>query len=196
MAMSVAATGCREYCLTLSGDWKRCKVPWTLSGSFWVRSLHACVKLGIARFDARADASGVSVFKIPLVFVRSLVESRTADVLVSAAPPQYQNARHYVLRFHITLVGDPPPAPTATLPASSPPSEPIDMKELEKIVKTERLMQLHAQVQEMRMCKSPQLWRTRPFGESFASPPPRNYSDARRQQSLEKKTFFQTRPSA
>ncbi|KAJ8610110.1 hypothetical protein CTAYLR_007085 [Chrysophaeum taylorii] len=165
---SVAPSMCREYCVLVNNDEKRCKVPWYLPGSYWIWCSEPCVKLGATRIDLD-DASARC--KIPITFCKSARKKRqSVDVHVSVAPPEFFNARRYVLRFHLTLCGTekssddkktltPPLEGRREQAVPPPPAEPIEIAQLENIVKTERLMQLHAQCQELRRYGCPSAWR-------------------------------------
>ena len=101
----------REYTQTLfvKHD-KRSKVPWKLPGTVWLWSTKPdLVRVGVDRLDL--DPVSGAGGKIPLLFpAQDEACFRTVDVVVSAAPPEFSNARKYLLRFHLTYI-DPTAAP-------------------------------------------------------------------------------------
>ena len=155
----------REYTQTLFvGVTKKCRVPWRLPGTVWLWSTKpAHVQVPIPRLDLdpvgseRDDWPGG---KIPLVFPPHATPCfKTIDVVVSAAPPEFSNARRYVLRFHLTYV-DPTShacAPvevaggpeTAGAAAAEAAATRLRLEDLEKMATTERLLQLNRQCAEL-----------------------------------------------
>ena len=93
----------REYAQTLFVNTpKRCRVPWRLPGTVWLWSTSPDnVQVGTPRLDLEANQQT----RIPILFPpRDRVGFRTVDVVVSCAPPEFSNAKQYVLRFHLSYV--------------------------------------------------------------------------------------------
>lgn len=142
----------RSYVCLLAADAKRYKVPWHFPGSFWVWSSHQCLRPGTDRFVVAHGNR--STYKIPITIQRDLMDGvRTVDLTISAAPPEFENARRYLLRFHLTDITRTPTAPAP--PQQSPPKPTLAEEPLQDLVKLERLMQLHAQLKELRGFRCP-----------------------------------------
>ena len=93
----------REYAQTLFVNTpKRCRVPWRLPGTVWLWSTSPDnVQVGTPRLDLEANQQT----RIPILFPpRDRVGFRTVDVIVSCAPPEFSNAKQYVLRSHLSYV--------------------------------------------------------------------------------------------
>lgn len=144
----------REYAQTLFVDkQKRCRVPWRLPGTVWLWSERPDhVQVGTPRLDLGPDQHT----KIALLFpARDRVGFRTVDVVVSCAPPEFSNAKQYVLRFHLSYVD-----PTSHCPGEAPAQ--LDersrddlmatkrrLDEAERATTTEKLMQLSQQCAQL-----------------------------------------------
>jgi len=144
----------REYSQTLLvGAPKRVKIPWHAAGTVWLWSSQpGFVDLGLKRLDVAAAAGGVAAGSIPVVFPpQALPGFRTVDVHVSAAPPEFSNARRFLLRFHLTYVAvqsgaaEDPGAAAAAQAAAESRAEAQQIRRLEQVMNAERLMQLEAQ---------------------------------------------------
>ena len=150
----------REYTQTLFvGHAKKCKVPWRLPGTVWLWSCQPdFVEVGAPRLDLDPAACGGADWpggKIPIVFPpREATGFKTVDVVVSAAPPEFTNARKYLLRFHLTYIDptshrDEPEAVTAGEVAARTATK-ARLDELERLATTERLVALNHECAELR----------------------------------------------
>ena len=144
----------REYAQTLFVNTpKRCRVPWRLPGTVWLWSTSPDnVQVGTPRLDLEANQQT----RIPILFPpRDRVGSRTVDVVVSCAPPEFSNAKQYVLRFHLSYVD-----PTQRGPGEEPSR--LDegarddlmatkrrLDEAERASTTEKLLQLSQQCAQL-----------------------------------------------
>ena len=144
----------REYAQTLFVNTpKRCRVPWRLPGTVWLWSTSPDnVQVGTPRLDLEANQQT----RIPILFPpRDRVGFRTVDVVVSCAPPEFSNAKQYVLRFHLSYVD-----PTQRGPGEEPSR--LDegarddlmatkrrLDEAERASTTEKLLQLSQQCAQL-----------------------------------------------
>ena len=154
----------REYTQTLFvGVQKRCRVPWRLPGTVWLWSTKPQhVQCGTDRLDLDPQGAGRAGWaggKIPIVFPPYETPCfKTVDVVISSAPPEFSNARKYVLRFHLTYID---PTSHACAPKEVDSTElaaeaqrehemtKVRLDQLERMAATERLMQLNKQCAEL-----------------------------------------------
>ena len=148
----------REYTQTLFvGVAKKVKVPWRLPGTVWLWSCRPDhVEVGVPRLDLDPAPYGEDWCggKIPLVFPPwDAPGFKTVDVVVSAAPPEFTNARQYVLRFHLTYI-DPTshadqPEEMSAADAAERRTTKARLDELERLATAERLVRLNRECSEL-----------------------------------------------
>lgn len=140
-----AAAWAREYTEVMVADSakKLKKISWLVPGSFWLWSSDPKILRPTSRrLDFSRGGGEIQIIFMPQTTPRFV----SVDIYVSAAPPEFANARRYLLRFHLTIVTS-----RRDLPTPAPKETPEDdrVAHLERIVHTERLMLLRKQCQEL-----------------------------------------------
>ena len=135
----------REYSeVVVLGATVKKRIRWHLPGTYWLWSTKPEV----------IKVPDTITKVIPLTFVpQSTSRFLSVDVVISAAPPEFTNARRYLLRFHLTIVhkGKPPVEPKKETSSNEDEDR---LAHLERVVQTERLFLLSKQCEELKKTSS------------------------------------------